>query len=220
MSQVDTQAQTAVSLPRIGDDAPQFEVNTTQGPVSLSDYKGKWLLLFSHPADFTPVCTTELIGFQNIYPRLKEKNTELLGLSVDSVQSHIAWVRNIEEKSGVRIEYPIIADSSRQVATQYGMIHPNESQTETNRAVFVIDDQQKIRAIIYYPLTTGRNLDEIERLVTALQTTTNEQVPTPADWTPGDQVVVPPPKTQQEAEERLKDESIDITDWYLSKKNL
>ncbi|PSL42405.1 peroxiredoxin (alkyl hydroperoxide reductase subunit C) [Salsuginibacillus halophilus] len=216
----EAQTQTPVSLPRIGDDAPAFEVNTTQGQVALSDYAGKWLVLFSHPADFTPVCTTELIRFQEIYPRLKEQNVELLGLSVDSVQSHIAWVRNIHEKSGIRIEYPIIADSSRQVAEKYGMIHPNESQTETNRAVFVIDDKQKIRAIIYYPLTTGRNFAEIERLVQALKTTDEEQVPTPADWEPGQKVVVPPPKTQQEAEERLNDDSIEVTDWYLSKKQL
>ncbi|MBO8157378.1 MAG: peroxiredoxin [Bacillaceae bacterium] len=210
----------AVSLPRIGDPAPQFEVNTTHGPIKLEDYKGSWLVLFSHPADFTPVCTTEFVAFQEIYPQLKELNTELLGLSVDSVQSHIAWVRNIQEKLGVKVEFPVIADLNKEVATKYGMIHPGESTTETNRAVFVIDDQQVIKAIIYYPLTTGRNMDEIVRLVKALQTTANHQVSTPANWNPGDKVVVPPPASQQQAEERANDEELEVVDWYLAKKEL
>jgi len=212
--------QSLPSLPRIGDPAPQFEAVTTHGPIKLEDYKGTWLVLFSHPADFTPVCTTEFIAFQKIYPRLKELNTELLGLSVDSLPAHIAWTRNIEEKSGVKIEFPVIADLSRQVAIKYGMIHPNESSTETNRAVFVIDDKQKIRAIIYYPLTTGRNMDEIVRLVEALQTTDKYQVSTPANWRKGDKVIVPPPQTQQAAEERVKDSNLEVIDWYLSKKEL
>jgi len=212
--------QSLPSLPRIGDPAPQFEAVTTHGPIKLEDYKGTWLVLFSHPADFTPVCTTEFIAFQQIYPRLKELNTELLGLSVDSLPAHIAWTRNIEEKSGVKIEFPVIADLSRQVAIKYGMIHPNESSTETNRAVFVIDDKQKIRAIIYYPLTTGRNMDEIVRLVEALQTTDKYQVSTPANWRKGDKVIVPPPQTQQAAEERVKDSNLEVIDWYLSKKEL
>jgi peroxiredoxin (alkyl hydroperoxide reductase subunit C) len=212
--------QSLPSLPRIGDLAPQFEAVTTHGPIKLEDYKGTWLVLFSHPADFTPVCTTEFIAFQQIYPRLKELNTELLGLSVDSLPAHIAWTRNIEEKSGVKIEFPVIADLSRQVAIKYGMIHPNESSTETNRAVFVIDDKQKIRAIIYYPLTTGRNMDEIVRLVEALQTTDKYQVSTPANWRKGDKVIVPPPQTQQAAEERVKDSNLEVIDWYLSKKEL
>jgi len=169
--------QSLPSLPRIGDLAPQFEAVTTHGPIKLEDYKGTWLVLFSHPADFTPVCTTEFIAFQQIYPRLKELNTELLGLSVDSLPAHIAWTRNIEEKSGVKIEFPVIADLSRQVAIKYGMIHPNESSTETNRAVFVIDDKQKIRAIIYYPLTTGRNMDEIVRLVKHCKPRINTKYP-------------------------------------------
>jgi len=212
--------QSLPSLPRIGDPAPQFEAVTTHGLIKLEDYKGTWLVLFSHPADFTPVCTTEFIAFQQIYPRLKELNTELLGLSVDSLPAHIAWTRNIEEKSGVKIEFPVIADLSRQVAIKYGMIHPNESSTETNRAVFVIDDKQKIRAIIYYPLTTGRNMDEIVRLVEALQTTDKYQVSTPANWRKGDKVIVPPPQTQQAAEERVKDSNLEVIDWYLSKKEL
>ncbi|TCT20507.1 peroxiredoxin (alkyl hydroperoxide reductase subunit C) [Melghiribacillus thermohalophilus] len=210
----------AASLPRIGDPAPQFAVNTTHGPIKLEDYKGSWLVLFSHPADFTPVCTTEFVAFQEIYPQLKELNTELLGLSVDSVQSHIAWVRNIQEKLGVKVEFPVIADLNKEVATKYGMIHPGESTTETNRAVFVIDDNQIIKAIIYYPLTTGRNMDEIVRLVKALQTTANHQVSTPANWKPGEKVVVPPPSSQQQAEERANDEELEVIDWYLAKKEL
>lgn len=220
MSEQNVTTQALPSLPRIGDPAPQFEAVTTHGPIKLEDYKGSWLVLFSHPADFTPVCTTEFIAFQQVYPKLKELNTELLGLSVDSLTAHIAWIRNIEEKSGVKIEFPVIADLSREVAIKYGMIHPNESSTETNRAVFVIDDKQKIRAIIYYPLTTGRNMDEIVRLVEALQTTDKHQVSTPANWRKGDKVVVPPPQTAQAAEERVKDSSLEVVDWYLSKKQL
>ncbi|GEN47128.1 peroxiredoxin [Alkalibacillus haloalkaliphilus] len=207
-------------LPRIGDPAPDFEAKTTHGVKKLEDYKGSWLVLFSHPADFTPVCTTEFVSFQGIYPQLRELNTELLGLSIDSVQSHIAWARNIEENFNVEIEFPVIADLDQKVAQKYGMIHPNDSGTETNRAVFVIDDQQVVKSIIYYPLTTGRNMDEIVRLVKALQTTAEHQVSTPADWTPGDKVIVPPPASKQEAEARAKDESLEVIDWYIAKKDL
>ncbi|MGP4073384.1 peroxiredoxin [Piscibacillus sp. B03] len=212
--------QQPVSLPRIGDPAPNFEATTTHGPVKLEDYKGSWLVLFSHPADFTPVCTTEFVAFQEIYPKLRELNTELLGLSVDSNQSHIAWVRNIEENFNTKIEFPVIADLSKDVATKYGMIHPNDSGTEASRAVFVIDDKQVIKAIIYYPLTTGRNMAEIVRLVEALQTNVKHQVSTPANWTPGDDVLVPPPASQQQAEERANDDSVEVIDWYLAKKKL
>lgn len=208
------------ALPRIGSPAPQFEVTTTHGVIRLEDYKGSWLILFSHPADFTPVCTTEFIAFQSIYPQLREMNTELLGLSIDSVYSHIAWVRNIEEKMGVKIEFPVIADLNKEVATKYGMIMPDESTTETSRAVFVIDDNQIIRAIIYYPLTTGRNMDEILRLVQALQTHVKHKVATPANWRPGDKVIVPPPSSQEMAEERVMQTDVECTDWYFCKKEL
>lgn len=208
-----------IGLPRIGDSAPRFEAVTTHGTLRLEDYKGSWLILFSHPADFTPVCTTEFIAFQNIYPELKKRNVELLGLSIDSVYSHIAWVRNIQEKMGVKIEFPIIADLNKEVATLYGMIMPGESKTETSRAVFVIDPDQKIRAIIYYPLTTGRNIDEILRLIDALQTHEKYKVATPANWKPGDDVIVPPPNTQELAEQRMK-EKYEIKDWYFSKKKI
>mgnify|MGYP005830884259 CR=1 FL=1 len=213
-------SETVYSLPRIGDPAPQFEATTTQGTIKLEDYKGSWVILFSHPADFTPVCTTEFVAFQSIYPQLRELNTELLGLSVDSLPAHIAWVRNIQEKQNVKIEFPVIADLNKDVATKYGMIHPGESKTETNRAVFVIDDKQVIRAIIYYPLTTGRNMDEILRLVKALQTTDEHKVSTPAGWKPGEKVVVPPPASQQLAEERVADKDLEVIDWYFAKKEL
>ncbi len=208
-----------VSLPRIGDPAPQFEADTTFGHLKLEDFKGSWLILFSHPADFTPVCTTEFIAFSQIQDKLRELNCELMGLSIDSTYSHIAWVRNIEEKMGVKINFPIIADLNKEVAMKYGMIMPGESKTETSRCVFVIDDKQIVRAIIYYPLTTGRNMDEILRLIQALQTSDKYGVATPANWRPGDKVIVPPPKTQEMAEARMK-EGYECKDWYFCKKEL
>jgi peroxiredoxin (alkyl hydroperoxide reductase subunit C) len=209
-----------VGLPRLGSPAPQFEAVTTHGNLRLEDFKGSWLILFSHPADFTPVCTTEFIGFAKIYPELQKLNCQLMGLSVDSVYSHIAWVRNIEEKMGVRIPFPVIADLDMKVAAKFGMIMPGESSTETSRAVFIIDDKQILRAMIYYPLSTGRNMDEILRVVKALQTTDAQGVATPAGWKPGDKVIIPPPKTQEMAEERVADKSLECTDWYFCKKSL
>lgn len=208
------------SLPRIGSPAPDFEAVTTHGTLKLEDYKGSWLILFSHPADFTPVCTTEFVGFQKIYPELRKLNAELLGLSIDSVHSHIAWVRNIEQNFDVKIEFPVIADLNKDVAEKYGMIMPEESTTEASRAVFVIDDKQVVRAIIYYPLSTGRNMDEFVRLVKALQTTDEHQVATPANWQEGDRVIVPPAGTQEGAEERLKDNSVECVDFYFCTKEL
>jgi peroxiredoxin (alkyl hydroperoxide reductase subunit C) len=208
-----------VSLPRLGESAPPFEAVTSHGTLRLDDFKGSWLIIFSHPADFTPVCTTEFIAFAEIYPELQKRGTELLGLSVDSVSSHIAWVRNVEEKTGVKIPFPIIADLNKEVSIAYGMIHPGQSKTETVRCVFIIDPNQVIRAILYYPLTTGRNMDEILRMVDALQTTDEHKVATPANWRPGDKVVVPPPNNQEMAETRLK-EGYECVDWYLCKKKL
>ena len=207
-------------MPRIGSPAPQFEAVTTHGIIKLEDFKGGWLVLFSHPADFTPVCTTEFMGFAAIHPKLREMNVELMGLSIDSVYSHIAWARNIEEKLGVKITFPIIADLNKDVATLYGMIMPGESKTETSRAVFVIDDKQVVRAIIYYPLSTGRNMDEILRLIQALQTADKHGVATPANWRPGDKVIAPPPRTQEAAEERVKEKGLECKDWYFCKKDL
>lgn len=207
------------SLPRIGEPAPDFEAVTTHGVLKLEDFKGRWLILFSHPADFTPVCTTEFIAFAEIYPELQKRGVDLLGLSVDSVSSHIAWVRNVEEKMKIKIPFPVIADLSKEVSLAYGMIHPGESKTATVRCVFIIDDSQTIRTILYYPLTTGRNMDEILRIVDALQTTDKHAVATPANWRPGDMVVVPPPNTQEMAEERVK-QDYECVDWYLCKKKL
>jgi peroxiredoxin (alkyl hydroperoxide reductase subunit C) len=203
----------------LNEPAPDFEAVTTHGVIRLSDYRGRWLILFSHPADFTPVCTTEFIAFAEIYPELQKRGVDLLGLSIDSVYSHIAWVRNIKEKTGVEIPFPIIADLNKEVATLYGMIMPGESKTETSRCVFVIDPDGILRAMIYYPLTTGRNMHEILRLVDALQTTDKYKVATPANWKPGDKVIVPAPRTLEEAEERVK-AGYECTDWYLCKKEL
>ena len=203
----------------LGETAPDFEAVTTHGPLKLSDYKGGWVILFSHPADFTPVCTTEFMGFAKMHPELEKRGVKLIGLSVDSVHSHIAWVRNIEEKMGVKIPFPVIADLSMNVGTLYGMIHPGQSATAAVRCVFVIDPDQILRAMIYYPLSTGRNMDEILRLVDALQAADKYGIATPADWRPGDQAIVPPPATTDEADKRLT-EGYDCKDWYFCKKTI
>lgn len=208
------------SLPRLGQPAPPFQAETTHGTLRLEDFKGSWLILFSHPADFTPVCTTEFVEFAKIAPDLRRRGVELLGLSIDSTYSHIAWVRNIERLFNVKIPFPVIADLNKEVATLYGMIMPGESKTETSRCVFVIDPHQVVRAMIYYPLTTGRNMDEILRLIDALQTTDKHGVATPANWRPGDQVIVPPPRTIEAAAERTEMPGITCTDWYFAKKDL
>jgi len=207
-------------MPRIGDLAPDFEADTTHGKKKLSkDYKGKWVILFSHPADFTPVCTTEFVAFAEIYPELQKRNVDLIGLSIDSNYSHIAWVRRIKEKLGVDIPFPIIADLKMEVANKFGMIHPGESTTAAVRAVFIIDPERVIRAIIYYPLNAGRNMQEILRLLDALQTADKHKVSLPANWKPGEKVIVPPPTTQQAAEARMK-EGYECIDWFLCKKKL
>ena len=210
----------SVGMPRLGMPAPQFEAATTHGTIRLEDFKGSWLVLFSHPADFTPVCTTEFIAFAEIQDQLREMNCELMGLSIDSTYSHIAWVRNIQEKMGVAIDFPVIADLNKKVASLYGMIMPGESKVETSRCVFVIDPNQVLRAMIYYPLTTGRNMDEILRLLQALQTTDEHTVATPANWRPGDKVILPPPATQDAAEERVNMPGLECKDWYFCKKDL
>jgi peroxiredoxin (alkyl hydroperoxide reductase subunit C) len=207
------------SLPVLGDPAPDFEVLTTHGPLKLSDYRGRWVVLFSHPADFTPVCTTEFMAFAGIADELAAMNAQLLGLSVDSVPAHLAWVRAIREKMGVDIPFPIIADLEMKVAKRYGMIQPGMSTTACVRAVFVIDDKGVLRAMIYYPLTTGRSMPEILRLVKALQTTDAHGVSTPANWQPGDKVVVPAPKTVEEMKKRDA-EGLECRDWYLCFKDL
>lgn len=211
-------AMMTMTMPRLGMPAPQFEAQTTHGTIRLEDYKGNWLILFSHPADFTPVCTTELMAFAKMQPELRKMNVELLGLSIDSVYSHLAWMRNIEEKMATKIDFPVIADLDKKVATLYGMIMPGESKTETSRCVYIIDDKQILRAMIYYPLTTGRNMDEIMRVIQALQMTDAKGVATPANWKPGDKVIMPPPQTMEAMKERMATKGLEMSDWYFAKK--
>jgi len=208
-----------ISFPVIGELAPDFEAETTHGPIKLSGLKGKWVVLFSHPADFTPVCITEFLAFTAIHDDLKALNVQLVGLSVDSVSAHLAWVHAVKEKMGVQIQFPIIADLNMKVANKYGMIHPGQSSTAAVRAVFFIDDKGIMRAMIYYPLQNGRFMPEIIRLIKALQTTDKYKVATPANWQPGDKVVVPAPKTAADMEKRLT-EGYECKDWYLCFKKI
>lgn len=201
--------------------APDFEANTTHGPIKFSTWQpGKWVILFSHPADFTPVCTTEFVAFAKRQEEFERRNVALIGNSVDSLYSHIAWIRNIEEKFGVKIGFPVIADLDQKVARLYGMVHTPSSTTVTVRCVYFIDPKRTVRAMIYYPLNLGRNFDEILRVVDALQTADKHGVACPANWQPGDPVIVPPPATYEAAEERTHDETLEITDWYFAKKSL
>lgn len=205
--------------PRLNEPAPEFQAKTTHGDKSLADYKGKWLVLFSHPADFTPVCTTEFMAFAKRHDEFQAINTELLGLSIDSHFAHVAWVRNIKEKFNVDVKFPIIADLDMKVATAYGMVHPGASDTSAVRATFIIDDKGVLRAMVYYPMTNGRSIDEIKRLVVALQTSDAHGVATPEGWQPGDKVIVPPPATAEAAAARIN-EGYECTDWYFCKKAL
>ncbi|MCB1214139.1 MAG: peroxiredoxin [Deltaproteobacteria bacterium] len=214
-----TEENTMATMPRLNEAAPSFEAPTTHGPKKLSDYKGKWLILFSHPADFTPVCTTEFMAFAKAYPEFQKLGCELLGLSIDSTFSHLAWVRNIKEKFGVEIPFPIIADLSMKVAHAYGMIQPGASDTSAVRAVFFIDPKGTLRAMMYYPMTNGRSVSEFLRLLTAFQTSDANQVATPEGWKPGDKVIVPPPATTEAIEKRLN-EGYECVDWYFCKKAL
>ena len=206
-------------MPQLNRPAPDFHAETTHGPRSLADYKGKWLVLFSHPADFTPVCTTEFMAFAKAQDKFAELDCELLGLSIDSHYSHIAWVRNIKEKFDVDVRFPIIADLSMDVAKAYGMIQPGASDTSAVRATFIIDPEGNLRAMVYYPMTNGRSIDEFVRLVTALQTSDANKVATPENWQPGDKVIVAPPATVEAAQAR-ESEGYEYTDWYFSKKSL
>lgn len=208
-----------VTFPRLNERAPEFEARTTHGVKKLSDYEGKWLVLFSHPADFTPVCTTEFMAFAHHYDDFQKLNCELLGLSIDSYYSHVAWVRNIKEKFGVEIQFPIIEDLSMNVARAYGMIHPGAADTSAVRATFIIDPKGTLRAMVYYPMTNGRSIPEFLRLVTALQTSDANKIATPEGWQPGDKVIVPPPQDAAAAEKRVN-EGYECTDWYFCKKSL
>jgi peroxiredoxin (alkyl hydroperoxide reductase subunit C) len=208
-------------MPRIGDNAPDFDAMTTHGKLNFSDYAdGKWVILFSHPADFTPVCTTELSGFVERKKDFEALNTKLMGLSIDSIHSHLAWVNNVREKTDVYFDFPIIADIDMKVAKLYGMLQPNESETAAVRAVFFIDPYLKIRLIMYYPLNVGRNMEEILRALQALQISDEYNVALPLNWKKGEKVIVPPPKTLIEMEDRIKDTSCEKIDFYLAKKSL
>jgi peroxiredoxin (alkyl hydroperoxide reductase subunit C) len=206
-------------MPRLNAPAPDFTAVTTHGVKSLSDYQGKWLILFSHPADFTPVCTTEFMAFARAHERFQALNCELLGLSIDSIFAHVAWVLNIKEKFGVDIPFPIIEDLKMDVAAAYGMVHPGAADTQAVRATFFIDPQGILRAMAYYPMSNGRSVEEFVRLLTAMQTSDANACATPESWQVGDAVIVPPPKTVAAAQAR-KDEGFDYTDWYFSKKNI
>lgn len=214
------EAQKISSLPRIGDFAPNFTTPTTHGEISFYDWKkDAWALLFSHPADFTPVCSTELIELAKENNFFSERNIKLMGLSIDSIHSHLAWIENLKSIFGIELPFPMIADLRAHVAESYGMIHPNESNTVTVRAFFTIDPSNKIRSIIYYPLNIGRSVHEIKRMVQALQTADKNQVACPVNWQTGDKVIIPPPKTIAEVKER-NNSSYEKLDFYLCKKSL
>jgi peroxiredoxin (alkyl hydroperoxide reductase subunit C) len=214
---------TSYRMPLIGDNAPSFVAKTTQGEIHFpDDYKGKWVILFSHPADFTPVCTTEFMTFASMLDEFKAMNTELVGLSVDSIYAHIAWLRKIKElewkgMKGLEVTFPLIEDIRMDVANKFGMIQPGQSNTQAVRAVFVIDPQAKIRLILYYPLTTGRNFDEIKRIIQALQKSDKDGVATPANWRPGDDCIVPTAGSCGTAKERMETPSEDTycLDWFM-----
>jgi peroxiredoxin (alkyl hydroperoxide reductase subunit C) len=212
------------TMPLIGDQAPSFTATTTQGDVSFpDDYKGKWVILFSHPADFTPVCTTEFMTFASMQAEFRELNAELLGLSIDSIYAHIAWLRTIKEKieykgmKGIEVDFPVIADLKMDIAKKFGMVQPNASDTQAVRAVFMIDPKATVRAILYYPLNNGRNMDEVKRLLLAMQKSDAEQVATPANWVPGDDLILPPPGSCGTAKERVEteEEGKYCIDWFL-----
>jgi len=214
----------AMRLPLIGERAPSFKAETTQGPLTFpDDFKGKWVVFFSHPADFTPVCTTEFMTFASMQPEFERLNCKLLGLSIDSTYSHIAWLRTIREKieykgmKEVEVTFPVISDLTMDVARAFGMLQPAASSTQAVRAVFIIDPQAVVRAILYYPLSNGRNMAEIKRLLMAMQLSDQHKVATPANWQPGDDVIVPPPGSCGVAKERMEkpDEDVRCLDWFM-----
>jgi peroxiredoxin (alkyl hydroperoxide reductase subunit C) len=213
--------QTINMMPRIGDAAPDFEAVTTKGTIKFSDFaKDKWVVLFSHPADFTPVCTTEMSGFAERKGEFDALNAELMGLSIDSIHAHLAWVNNVHKNTGVYFDFPIIADIDMAVSKLYGMLQPNESATAAVRAVFFIDPSKTIRLIMYYPLNVGRNMDEILRALNALQIADKHQVALPLNWTTGDKVIIPPPKTLDEMADRIADTTCEKVDFYLARKSI
>ncbi|MBU0761511.1 MAG: peroxiredoxin [Candidatus Altiarchaeota archaeon] len=221
---MEEETKTTATMPLIGDDAPSFKAKTTMGEINFpGDYKGKWVILFSHPADFTPVCTTEFMTFATMQEDLRKLNTELIGLSIDSIYAHIAWLRTIKEKieykgmKDVEVKFPLIEDIKMEVATKFGMVQPNASTTQAVRAVFIIDDKAKVRAILYYPLSCGRNMEEIKRMIIAMQKADKEGIATPANWELGDDVILPPPGSCGSAKERVetKEEGKYCLDWFM-----
>jgi peroxiredoxin (alkyl hydroperoxide reductase subunit C) len=225
---MENQESKQISMPRIGEKAPEFKAVTTQGEINFpSDYSGKWSILFSHPADFTPVCTSEFMTFASMQDKFKKANCELVGLSVDGLYSHIAWLRTIKEKieykgmKNIEVTFPLIEDITMEVSAKYGMIMPEESNTKAVRAVFFVDPNGIIRAIIYYPLSIGRNFDELYRALIAMQTTDAFNVACPADWQVGDDVIVPTAGSCGVAKERMDDnENLDCKDWFFCTKKL
>lgn len=216
-------------MPRIGEQAPSFEAVTTQGKINFPvDYRGKWVILFSHPADFTPVCTTEFMTFGKMAAEYEALNCQLVGLSIDGLYSHIAWLRTIKDKidykgmKDIEIKFPLIEDVSMHVAKLYGMVQPGESETQAVRAVFFIDPKGIIRTILYYPLSLGRNFDEIKRVLMGLQTADNFGVALPADWRPGDDVIVPTAGSCGVAKERMDNKTGELTcyDWFFCTRKL
>ena len=207
------------SLPRLNEAAPDFSVRTTQGSRSLKDYRGKWLILFSHPADFTPVCTSEIVAFSRAWPRFQALGCELLGLSVDSAFAHLAWLRSIRDNFGVEVPFPIVEDQAMRVAHDYGMIQPGAGDTSAVRAAFFIDPEAKLRAMVYYPMSTGRSVEEFLRILAAMQASDRHGVATPEGWQPGDKAVLPPPATLAEADAR-SNAGGDCVDWYYARTDL
>lgn len=214
----------APRMPLIGDVAPSFKARTTMGDINFpGDYKGKWVILFSHPADFTPVCTTEFMTFASMQEDFRKLNTELIGLSIDSIYAHIAWLRTIKEKieykgmKNVEVLFPVIEDLKMDVAKAFGMLQPNASTTQAVRAVFIMDPAAKVRAILYYPLSMGRNMDEIMRMIIAMQKADKEQIATPANWQPGEDVIIPPPGSCGAAKDRVEsqDDNTYCLDWFM-----
>ena len=219
--------ETTVRLPLIGEKAPSFKAETTQGPISFPEnFKSKWVIFFSHPADFTPVCTTEFMTFASMQPEFERLNCRLLGLSIDSTYSHIAWLRTIKEKieykgmKSVEVTFPVVSDLTMEVSKAFGMLQPAASSTQAVRAVFVIDPEATVRAILYYPLSNGRNMDAIKRLLIAMQLSDQHKVATPANWQPNDDVIVPPPGSCGTAKERVETVAADtkVLDWFMTLK--
>jgi len=212
------------SLPLIGEKAPSFKAKTTQGEIEFPKcFEGKWVVVFSHPADFTPVCTTEFMTFAAMQPEFEKRNCKLLGLSIDSIYAHIAWLRTIKEKiqykdlKGIEVTFPVIEDLKMEVSRAYGMLQPGASSTQAVRAVFIIDPKGVVRAILYYPLSNGRNMDEVMRLLIAMQTSDANGIATPANWRPGDDVIVPPPGSCGVAKDRVEKTEPDVKglEWFM-----